>query len=132
MKRKKPGPPKGQRHKDVKRTPLGENIYKVRNMRGLTQEELGTQVGLSQRMIAHYEVGSKAITVTSLLKIAKALNVNVSELLAERTPKEPADKLKPSLRKRMKILKSLPEQDQKAIFRMIDLAAERAGIKKND
>jgi len=125
MERKKPGPQKGHKHTSVVRSTLGDRIYKIRRTRGLTQAQLGTQVGLSKRMIAHYEAGSKAMTVTALQKVASALGVTVATLMGERAaPPAPVNTTKPSVRKRVEILQKLAPTDQQAIFRMIDNAAK--------
>ena len=126
MRKGKPGPAKGKKHSQVVRTPLGKKLYKTRRARGITQERLGELVGLSKRMIAHYEVGSKAMTVEYLQKIAETLGVTVSYLLEERSdPLKLEEKTSRSLRKRFETLKKLPSMDQQAIFRMIDNAAKK-------
>lgn len=77
-------------------------------------------------MIAHYEVGSKAMTVESLQKIVNALGVAISHLLGDKsTSPDLENGIKPSIRKRIETLKALPAQDQQAIFRMIDNAAQK-------
>ena len=92
----------------------------------MTQEQLGVLAGLSKRMIAHYEVGSKAMTVEALQKIAAMLGVTVSHLLGEKAaPPDLESGIKPSIRKRIETLKELPPPDQQAIFRMIDNAAKK-------
>lgn len=125
MKKGKPGPSKGKKHIQVTRSTLGEKLYKARRARGLTQEHLGELVGLSKRMIAHYETGSKAMTVESLQKIAAILGVTVSQLLSEKASPDLENGIKPAVRKRIEILKDLPVADQQAIFRMIDNAAKK-------
>ncbi len=77
-------------------------------------------------MIAHYEAGSKAMTVESLQKIAATLGVTVSQLLGEKSaPPDLENGIKPSVRKRIEALKELPVADQQAIFRMIDNALKK-------
>jgi transcriptional regulator with XRE-family HTH domain len=127
MKTKKPGPPKGRPKSGVKRSPLGERLCRARKARGLTQEELGKRVGVSKRMIAHYEVGSKAMTVPSLQRIAEALGVKVATLVANDQAATFDDErlMKPALKKRVEVLEQLPAADQQAIFRMIDNARSK-------
>jgi transcriptional regulator with XRE-family HTH domain len=126
MKKGKPGPSRGKKHSQISRSPLGERLYRARRARGLTQEQLGEFTGFSKRMIAHYEVGSKAMTVESLQKIADSLGVAISHLLGEKsTPPDLESGIKPSIRKRLEALKELPIPDQQAIFRMIDNAAKK-------
>ena len=58
--------------------------YKIREFRkkaGLTQVELATIAGVSRTVISGLESGTTTVTSTStLLKLAKALNVTIDEL----------------------------------------------------
>jgi len=122
MKKGKPGPNRGYKQAQVKRTPLGLRLFRARRAKGLTQEQLGELVGLSKRMVAHYEVGSKAMTVEMLQRIANTLGFTVAQLLGEKEIANNTTPIKPAVRKRIEALISLPPVDQQAIFRMIDNA----------
>ena len=70
---------------------IGEKIKKARNLKGMTQEELGRIVGVQKSAIAKYESGRVVnIKRSTLQKIASALNIRPSELIFEETPKESA------------------------------------------
>ena len=123
---KKPGPPKGKKHSEVKRSAFGERLFKTRKIRGLSQTELGKRVQLSRRMICHYEGDApEGPPLTTLTKIAHALNVTVSYLLGESTLKTIKDDVKPNLRKHINALQELPPKEQKTILDMIDIAAAK-------
>jgi transcriptional regulator with XRE-family HTH domain len=63
-------------------TRLGMKLSKMRKERGLTQEQLGSKVGVSYAYISMLESGSKKNPSLDLLKrLAKALKVTVGELL---------------------------------------------------
>jgi transcriptional regulator with XRE-family HTH domain len=55
---------------------LGSNISKCRKDRKMTLEELGFRIGLDKSAIFHIENG-KPITITTLLKIAMAMEADV-------------------------------------------------------
>lgn len=60
----------------------GENAMRVyRSYRNMTQAALASQVGLSQAAIAEIESGRKNGSMASLKKIAKALNVDIDDLV---------------------------------------------------
>jgi transcriptional regulator with XRE-family HTH domain len=125
MKKGKPGPRWGKKRGQAGRTQLGDRLYKCRKAHGLTQEQLGEIIGVSKRMVSHYEAGSLAMTVESLQKFAKALGVKTSYLLGERGSSpiiEEKSKIKPSLSKRIEMLKKLKPIEQQSIFRSIDNA----------
>ena len=65
---------------------LGQRIKKLRIKRGLSQKELSTILGYkNQSTLAMVEAGINDITVTSLYRYSKALNVSISDLLKEET-----------------------------------------------
>lgn len=59
---------------------FGENLKKVRNKVGLSQEELGLKAGLSQSQIYRIEKGLINTTISTALHIAEALEVAYKEL----------------------------------------------------
>jgi transcriptional regulator with XRE-family HTH domain len=123
MKRTKPGPKKGTKHSDVKRSAFGSRLFAARKVRGMTQQELADKMGVTKRMVANYESDSEGPVVERLTAIAQALNVTVSYLLGESTLKIIEPEVPPSLRKHVEKLRKLPPKDQKAAIRMIDALA---------
>lgn len=68
---------------------IGENIKRIRKLRGLTQKELGEKLGgISQQQIGQWENEDKNPRIETIEKIANALNVNVSVLLGYSDLKE--------------------------------------------
>ena len=62
---------------------VGDNVRKVRLMRGMTQEQLAFESGLSQGYINQLESGRRGYTQKTLELIAVALSVPVVELFKE-------------------------------------------------
>lgn len=60
---------------------IGNNLYKVRKAKGLTQAEVAEKADLSDRTYADIERGSVTMRVDSLLKICGALNITPNEIL---------------------------------------------------
>lgn len=58
----------------------GEKIKRYRNMRKMTQVQLGEKVGLGDGAIRHYESGIRTPSDDQLDAIAKALDVSVNAL----------------------------------------------------
>lgn len=64
---------------------IGARLRAARGSRGLTQEELAEAAGLSRDLIAKLEQGQrKSARVTSLVKLANALDVELSALIGKR------------------------------------------------
>ncbi len=60
---------------------LAEKIFKLRNNLNLSQEQLAHKIGKDKQFINRYEIQGANPTAYTLVKLAKALNVTVSELL---------------------------------------------------
>jgi transcriptional regulator with XRE-family HTH domain len=60
---------------------VGRNVKRVRQAKGLTQEQLAELSGFSQQYISGLEQGRRNPTVASLYELATALGVSHMELL---------------------------------------------------
>ena len=60
---------------------VGFNIRKIREEKGLSQEKLAALADLHRAYVGQIERGEKNIGIKNLEKIAKALNVNIKDLL---------------------------------------------------
>ena len=66
----------------AKRLIAGENpILVFRQHRRMTQEALATQAGISEGMVSKIESGFKVGSVATIRAIAKALNVDIDDLV---------------------------------------------------
>ncbi len=57
------------------------NLQSLRELRGLTQAELGKRAGIAAASISHFETGQRAPSLESLVKLADALDVSVDVIL---------------------------------------------------
>ena len=60
---------------------FGKKLYKIRTGKGISQEELGFEVGLDKSTIGKYELARRCINIRTAKKIADALGVKLSEML---------------------------------------------------
>lgn len=60
---------------------LGGTILKKRQERGLSQEKLAEQVGVSRQAVSKWEVGDAIPDTDKLIPLARALGITVDELL---------------------------------------------------
>jgi len=58
---------------------LGKQLQRPRTSRGLTQDQLAVNVGLSHTFVARLELGQYDTTLTTLVRLAKALRVSVTD-----------------------------------------------------
>ena len=67
---------------------IGQRIRKTRRARGLSQETLAEQAGISVTHMSHIETGNTKLSLPVLVKLAEALEVRTDELLFEQSPDE--------------------------------------------
>ncbi len=60
---------------------FGEKVREIRKEKGLSQEELAHKADLHRTYIGMIERAEKNITLLNIEKIAKALEVNIKELI---------------------------------------------------
>ena len=58
------------------------NLRKVREKRGLSQEQLAFEAGLHRTYVSSVERGLRNISIDNIERLAKALGVRPSELLS--------------------------------------------------
>lgn len=64
---------------------IGQRIKRIRIEKGFTQENLEEgEDGISYRTVQNIESGKSSPTLNTLYRIAKKLNVTVTELLGEK------------------------------------------------
>jgi transcriptional regulator with XRE-family HTH domain len=65
------------------RKTFGEAIRKYRNKAGFTQEKLAERADMHHNFIGEVERGNMECSLTSMMKIAKALGVRVRDLVRD-------------------------------------------------
>lgn len=116
---------------------VGDNIRKYRQMRGLTQKDLGDRIGVKHNTISQYEKGRNAPEQNMIFAIANALNVSVGDLFPQttKTPDESyikllamsdglSDRDKDYLKELIEKAHSLDEQAREDFFKNIRFAVE--------
>lgn len=96
---------------------LGQRIRQLRNIQGLSQEELALRADLNPAHLGHIERGLKSPTIDTISKIADALKVDLSVLftfddVSTDTPHNP---------KLIAAVSDLSERQQTDILKMIKL-----------
>ena len=60
---------------------FGARLQRFREIRGLTQAELGRRAAMAAASVSHFETGQRAPSLESLVKLADALEVSTDALL---------------------------------------------------
>jgi transcriptional regulator with XRE-family HTH domain len=94
-------------------------LIQLRKAKGITQTELAHSSGVSQRVVAMYETTVKNPTADIVLRLARALDLSVDQLMGRRPVKAKEAVSRKTLLK-AKRLEELSSEDQKTIDRMIE------------
>ena len=110
---------------------FGKRLAKIRKASGLTQQQLGDQVGVSKRVIAYYEGETKYPPAHLIAPLSKALSVSTDELLGLKKTKSALDPKLAALWRRLKVLETFSEKDRKAVVQFVEVIAERNKAQQN-
>lgn len=107
-------------------TGFGSRLVALRRMRGMTQVQLASAAGTTQRAISYYENDVGHPPAAALVALAKALRVTTDELLGIRAVKADDRAEDPEMRrlwKKFQLVSTLPDKDQRAVIRLINSLA---------
>ena len=103
---------------------LGSRIRALREQRGLSQSQLARSIDTAPQSMWQIEAGVRGITVQQLIKLARALNASMDDILGE-SPRARALTPLPSsgrrLARRMRQIQALPAKHQDAVIQMLDV-----------
>jgi len=60
---------------------LGQNLKRIRTKKAISQGDIARELGVSRGFVSTIENGKTNPTLSTITKIAKALNVSTNELL---------------------------------------------------
>ena len=63
--------------------PIGAALRRLRRAAGMTQEQLGLEAGVQRNFISLIETDQNQPTISTIAKLARALGMKASELVAE-------------------------------------------------
>ena len=61
---------------------IGKFIAELRKQKGLTQEQLGEQIGVSNKTVSRWETGVYMPPADALMKMSELFGVTVNEILS--------------------------------------------------
>ncbi len=67
---------------------IGKFIAELRKQKGLTQEQLGEQIGVSNKTVSRWETGVYMPPADALVKMSELFGVTVNEILSGKTLSE--------------------------------------------
>ena len=103
---------------------IGDNLRKLRIQKGLSQKKVADLMGVATTQYGRIENGKTTPTIASLFKVSKALKVNIRTFIGplEIVDQDIKDK---TILEKAKMLEELNDEDRKAVFRIIEIAAKQ-------
>lgn len=122
-----------QKTKAMNKLPFGRRLVQIRKAKGLTQVELGKRIGVSQRIIHHYENKAGYPPTQKLIELTQALDMRIDDLLGikDNGSGETFQDIKPTLAKKLRRASKLPPHDLKALSTFIDALIVKQQVKEN-
>lgn len=107
---------------------IGTNIKRIREAKNLSQKEVIAAINMGAAQYSRIEGGKTEPSVSTLERIAKALGVQLTELFAaeELLDVNSQDK---TLMERVRLVDSLSEEEQQALFTMLDAFVGKKKLK---
>lgn len=102
------------------RTPFGQRLHTLREQAGLSQEQLGAKLGLSQRVYAYWERHPVALRPDQLLSLAEALNVSVDDLVGTNGSKKRGAGPTGKMKQLFEAASRLPRSQQQKITALLE------------
>jgi len=106
---------------------LGARVAQLRKEQALTQVQLAEALGISQQMVASYEVGRRRIPVSMLQALAQALSVDIDGLLGDSAKARGKRGPAPVLARHMERISALPKTQQKFVIQVLESVLAQAG-----
>lgn len=115
---------------------IGEKLRACRALRGMSQTALGDAIGVSFQQVQKYEKGTNRISGSRLRKAAKALGVQVVELIGEDETADPIGFFPADVMKLARRLNGLPADIREpvvaSLHKVVDAIESAAAGKEPD
>lgn len=110
---------------------FAENLKKIRQEKGLTQDELGKRVGVHPNHISRYERGETSPSAEILKTFADALEVTIDELVVGNRKSQIISSIKDlDLLRLIQQIETLNEEEKETVKSLIDAFIFRQETKK--
>jgi len=104
---------------------IAKQLRLKRLQAGLTIEDLADTAGISVSFLAYLETNKKKPSLATIAKIAKALNISISELFDERSVLNVAGEKQKTLNKILKLLQNQSPENTETILATVTVLAKK-------
>ena len=108
---------------------IAKNIKRIRKLKNLSQKQVAMEIGIAQAQYSVIESGKTIPTVPTLEKIAKVLEVDITEFFKD--PNKNDEDINLSILEKVKLIDSLEEEEKNNLLGIIDMAIAKKKLKDN-
>jgi len=105
---------------------VGERVAALRKEQGLTQAQMAELLGMSQQMVALYELGRRRIPLDLFPEIARLLGVSIEELFGTTSQSARRGPM-PKLQQQLERITRLPRSKQRFVMEILDAVLSQSG-----
>lgn len=100
---------------------IGQNIKKIREKKGLTQQSIAELIAMHRSNYSKIESGQRELSIDALHKISKFFGMSIDQIVTfeGNVPQEVTVEDK-SLSEQIKLIQELDEEDKTIVFKMVD------------
>jgi transcriptional regulator with XRE-family HTH domain len=99
---------------------IGNKIKKVREAKGFSQRQIAKELGMDPSQYSKIENGKTDPTTSTLEKIAKALNIEISDLFASDDIFKDINSADKTLVEKIRLIEQLDDKERASIYNIID------------
>jgi transcriptional regulator with XRE-family HTH domain len=111
--------------------PFAEKLTKLRNERGLTQQEMSNLIGVGIAQIRRYEKGKSSPTLEVIKNIARVLGVSADELIFGEEERIPASRIMDhKLLEQFELVSKLDPHDKEAVKTVLESVIVRSRLEE--
>ncbi|WP_128755394.1 helix-turn-helix domain-containing protein [Aquimarina sediminis] len=108
---------------------ISKNIKRIREAKELSQKEVISAIGMGAAQYSRIENGKTDPSVSTLIKIAKALGVSMAELFTDKDSLQDINSVDTTLMERVTLIDSLTKEEQNTIFSILDAFVSKRKLK---
>ena len=105
------------------------NIKRIRKLKNLSQKQVALNINIAQAQYSVIESGKTIPTIPTLEKIAKVLEVNITEFF--KNPTKENEEINLSILEKIKLIDKLDEDEKNCLLKIIDIAIAKKRMKDN-
>ena len=108
---------------------ISKNIKRIREAKGLSQKEVISAIDMGAAQYSRIENGKTDPSVSTLVKIAKALGVSMADLFTDKDILKDINSSDTTLMERVALIESLSKEEQNTIFAILDAFVSKRKLK---